>query len=84
MLEIGTGCGFAPRLLSHVASEVYSIERLRGLHERARSNLRPFRLATCLMLPTVASAMRAAGPYAGIIAAAGGEEVPAEWVSNWR
>ena len=33
-------------MLSHLATEVYSIERLRGLHDKARENLRPLRLAT--------------------------------------
>ena len=50
VLEIGTGCGYQATLLSHVATEVYSIERLRGLHERARANLRHFRLATVHLL----------------------------------
>jgi protein-L-isoaspartate(D-aspartate) O-methyltransferase len=40
VLEIGTGCGYQAALLSHLAQEVYSMERLRGLHERARDNLR--------------------------------------------
>ena len=37
MLEIGTGCGYQAAVLSHVAREVYSIERLRELHEKARA-----------------------------------------------
>ncbi len=44
VLEIGTGCGYQAAVLPRVAKEVYSIERLRGLHEKARSNLRPLRL----------------------------------------
>ncbi|MBU2409129.1 MAG: protein-L-isoaspartate O-methyltransferase, partial [Gammaproteobacteria bacterium] len=32
VLEVGTGCAYQAAVLSHVASEVYSIERLRGLH----------------------------------------------------
>jgi protein-L-isoaspartate(D-aspartate) O-methyltransferase len=47
VLEIGTGCGYQAAVLSHLATEVYSIERLRGLHDKARDNLRPFRLAQC-------------------------------------
>ena len=39
VLEIGTGCGYQAAVLSRVATEVYSIERLRGLHEKARANL---------------------------------------------
>ncbi|RYF53708.1 MAG: protein-L-isoaspartate O-methyltransferase, partial [Comamonadaceae bacterium] len=43
VLEIGTGCGYQAAVLSQLAREVYTQERLRGLHDKARSNLRPFR-----------------------------------------
>ena len=83
VLEIGTGCGYQAAVLSHVASEVYSIERLRGLHERARANLRPFRLATVHLLLGDGMVGYAKGaPYAGIIAAAGGEAVPDAWLAQ--
>jgi protein-L-isoaspartate(D-aspartate) O-methyltransferase len=45
VLEVGTGCGYQAAVLARLAREVYSIERLRGLHEKARTNLRPLRLA---------------------------------------
>jgi len=83
VLEIGTGCGYQAAVLSHVASEVYSIERLRGLHEKARVNLRPFRLATVhLLLGDGMVGYAKGGPYAGIIAAAGGEAVPQAWIDQ--
>jgi protein-L-isoaspartate(D-aspartate) O-methyltransferase len=83
VLEIGTGCGYQAAVLCQVASEVYSIERLRGLHERARSNLRPFRLSTVHLLLGDGMVGYAKGaPYAGIIAAAGGEAVPEAWVTQ--
>lgn len=83
VLEVGTGCGYQAAVLSHLASEVYSIERLRGLHERARDNLRPFRLANVHLLFGDGMAGFAKGaPYAGIIAAAGGEAVPAQWTDQ--
>ncbi|MFN0301735.1 MAG: protein-L-isoaspartate(D-aspartate) O-methyltransferase [Burkholderiales bacterium] len=44
VLEIGTGCGYQAAVLSAMASEVYSIERIKSLLERARVNLRPLRL----------------------------------------
>lgn len=80
VLEVGTGCGYQAAVLSQLAREVYSIERLRGLHEKARSNLRPLRLANVHLLFGDGMAGYAAGaPYAGIIAAAGGAAVPAQW-----
>jgi protein-L-isoaspartate(D-aspartate) O-methyltransferase len=66
-----------------VAGEVYSIERLRGLHDKARENLRPFRLANVHLLFGDGMVGYAKGaPYAGIIAAAGGEAVPQAWLEQ--
>lgn len=80
VLEIGTGCGYQAAVLGRVAREVYSIERLRGLHEKARSNLRELRLANVHLLFGDGMLGYAQGaPYAGIIAAAGGEHLPAAW-----
>jgi protein-L-isoaspartate(D-aspartate) O-methyltransferase len=40
VLEIGTGCGYQAAVLSRIAREVYSIERLAGLLSKARVRLR--------------------------------------------
>ncbi len=83
VLEIGTGCGYQAAVLSFLASEVYSIERLRGLHDRARDNLRHLRLANVHLLFGDGMAGYAKGaPYAAIIAAAGGDNVPKAWVDQ--
>jgi protein-L-isoaspartate(D-aspartate) O-methyltransferase len=83
VLEVGTGCGYQAAVLSLVAGEVYSIERLRGLHDKARDNLRHFRLPNVHLLFGDGMAGYAKGaPYAGIIAAAGGEAVPPAWVEQ--
>ena len=83
VLEIGTGCGYQAAVLSHLATEVYSIERLRGLHEKAKKNLLPFRLPNVhLMLGDGMLGFPKGAPYAGIISAAGGEEVPPEWLEQ--
>jgi protein-L-isoaspartate(D-aspartate) O-methyltransferase len=83
ILEIGTGCGYQAAVLSLVATEVYSMERLRGLHEKARDNLRHFRLPNVHLLFGDGRAGYAKGaPYAGIIAAAGGEAVPSAWIEQ--
>jgi protein-L-isoaspartate(D-aspartate) O-methyltransferase len=83
VLEIGTGCGYQAAVLSLLAQEVYSVERLRGLHDKARENLRPMRLPNVHLLFGDGMVGYAKGaPYAGIIAAAGGEAVPTAWVEQ--
>jgi protein-L-isoaspartate(D-aspartate) O-methyltransferase len=83
VLEIGTGCGYQAAVLSRMATEVYSVERLRGLHEKARENLRHFRLPNVHLLFGDGMVGYAKGaPYAGIIAAAGGDAVPEAWVQQ--
>lgn len=83
VLEIGTGCGYQAAVLSLVAQEVYSIERLRGLHDKARENLRTLRLPNLHLLFGDGMEGYAKGaPYAGIISAAGGEAVPQAWVDQ--
>jgi protein-L-isoaspartate(D-aspartate) O-methyltransferase len=83
VLEVGTGCGYQAAVLSRVAKEVYSIERLRGLHDRARDNLRHLRLANVhLLFGDGMAGFPQGAPYAGIIAAAGGDAVPPQWTEQ--
>jgi protein-L-isoaspartate(D-aspartate) O-methyltransferase len=83
VLEIGTGCGYQAAVLSHLATEVYSIERIRGLHDRARENLRALRLPNVHLLFGDGMLGFAKGaPYAAIVAAAGGESVPQAWIDQ--
>jgi protein-L-isoaspartate(D-aspartate) O-methyltransferase len=83
VLEIGTGCGYQAAVLSMVADEVYSIERLRGLHDKARDNLRTMRLANLhLLFGDGMVGYEKGAPYAAIIAAAGGEAIPQAWVDQ--
>ncbi|MBW8314116.1 MAG: protein-L-isoaspartate(D-aspartate) O-methyltransferase [Hydrogenophaga sp.] len=83
VLEIGTGCGYQAAVLSQVSREVYSMERLRGLHEKARENVRGLRLANLHLLFGDGMLGFAQGaPYAAIIAAAGGEAIPQAWIDQ--
>jgi protein-L-isoaspartate(D-aspartate) O-methyltransferase len=37
VLEVGTGCGYQTAILARLAAEVYSVEILESLHDRARA-----------------------------------------------
>jgi len=77
VLEIGTGCGYQAAVLASLASEVYSIERIRELLERARGNLRELRLKNLrLAHGDGAAGMEKAAPFDSIIVAAAAPEMP--------
>ncbi|MFC4338162.1 protein-L-isoaspartate(D-aspartate) O-methyltransferase [Cupriavidus numazuensis] len=77
VLEIGTGCGYQAAVLSLVAREVFSIERIRPLHEQAKANLRPLRVPNLrLHYGDGMLGLPQAAPFSAIILAAAGMEVP--------
>jgi protein-L-isoaspartate(D-aspartate) O-methyltransferase len=83
VLEIGTGCGYQAAVLSQIAHEVYSIERVAGLYEKARENFRPFRIKnTHLLFGDGMLGFPKGAPYTGIIAAAGGDAIPQAWIDQ--
>jgi protein-L-isoaspartate(D-aspartate) O-methyltransferase len=85
VLEVGTGCGYQAAVLSQVADEVYSIERIRGLYDKARNNLRALRLPNVRLaygdgyqgLPDVA-------PFDAIVVAAAAPMVPPALVAQLK
>jgi protein-L-isoaspartate(D-aspartate) O-methyltransferase len=77
VLEIGTGCGYQAAVLSLLANEVYSIERIRPLHDLARDNLRPFRIKNLrLIYGDGILGLPQAAPFDSIILAAAGLGIP--------
>ena len=77
VLEIGTGCGYQAAVLASLAAEVYSIERIRELLERARANLRELRLKNLrLAHGDGAAGLEKAAPFDSIILAAAAPERP--------
>ena len=77
VLEIGTGCGYQAAVLSLISAQVYSVERIRALHELAKQNLRPMRIANIrLHYGDGMAGMPQVAPFDGIILAAAGLEVP--------
>lgn len=83
VLEIGTGCGYQAAVLAVLARQVYSVERLQALHERAR--LAIDRSATPNLRLIYGDGMHGHAPnapYDSIIAAAGGDALPATWLDQ--
>ena len=77
VLEVGTGCGYQAAVLAHVFEEVYSVERIKALLERARSNLIGLRLANLrLAYADGGEGLPAAAPFDAIVAAAAARQVP--------
>ena len=78
-LEVGAGCGYQAAVLSLLATEVYAVERIRGLLDRARANLRPLRLPNVrLKLADGSLGLPEAAPFDSIIVAAAGAAIPAD------
>ena len=83
VLEIGTGCGYQAALLSLLAQQVISLERLRPLFERARENLAALRRDNLRLVYGDGRLGHAPNaPYDAILCAAGGDDVPAAWLEQ--
>jgi len=77
VLEIGTGCGYQTAVLSRLAKEVYSIERLAPLLARARRNLREVRVTNArLRHGDGMLGIPEAAPFDVIVIAAAATHVP--------
>jgi protein-L-isoaspartate(D-aspartate) O-methyltransferase len=77
VLEVGTGCGYQAAVLARLAREVYSVERIRALLERARANLRGLRLSNLRLTHGDGNlGLQEAAPFDAIVVAAAARAVP--------
>jgi len=77
ILEVGTGCGYQAAVLAQVFEEVYSIERIKGMLERARGNLLGLRLSNLRLAHGDGYAgLEKAAPFGAIIVAAAARSMP--------
>jgi protein-L-isoaspartate(D-aspartate) O-methyltransferase len=77
VLEVGTGCGYQAAVLARLAKDVYSVERIAGMLEKARGNLRQLRLSNLrLVHGDGALGLPEAAPFDGIIVAAAAPGIP--------
>jgi protein-L-isoaspartate(D-aspartate) O-methyltransferase len=83
VLEIGTGSGYQTALLSHVAAQVFSVERVRSLAESAQRALRAAEVRNAsVLLGDGTLGWSAYAPYDAILVAAGGPEIPAPLIEQ--
>ena len=70
VLEIGTGCGYQAAVLAQLAKEVYTVERIRPLYERARKLLGELKIRNVSVRYADGSAgLPEVAPFDGIIMA---------------
>lgn len=77
VLEIGTGCGYQTAVLSKVAAEVYSLERISPLVMKARKHLRETRMSNIKLKHSDGTmGLPDFGPFDGIIVTAAATHIP--------
>jgi protein-L-isoaspartate(D-aspartate) O-methyltransferase len=77
VLEIGTGCGYQTAVLARLAKEVYTLERIAPLMDKARRHLRELRFYNVRFKHADGHAGYAeAAPYDGMLVTACASHVP--------
>ena len=79
VLEIGTGSGYQTAILAQLVGEVYSVERIRPLQQKARQRMRKLKLRNVHMNHADGGmGWEERGPFDGIMATAAPEQIPEE------
>jgi protein-L-isoaspartate(D-aspartate) O-methyltransferase len=83
VLEVGTGSGYQTVLLSHLAAQVFSIERIGALADRAREAIREAGARNVSLLAGDGTlGWRDYSPFDAILVTAGAPQVPAPLVEQ--
>ncbi|MBV0932518.1 protein-L-isoaspartate(D-aspartate) O-methyltransferase [Marinobacterium sp. A346] len=79
VLEVGTGSGYQTAILARLADQVFSVERIRPLQERARKRLQRLKLHNIMLRHTDGGmGWPDKAPFDGILVTAAPREVPDE------
>ena len=79
VLEIGTGSGYQTAILAQLVGEVYSVERIKPLQQKARQRLRKLKLRNVHMTHADGGmGWEERGPFDGIMSTAAPEQIPEE------
>ena len=77
VLEIGTGCGYQTAVLSKLAKEVYSVERIRPLVMKARGHLRELKCINVKLAHADGNiGLTELAPFDGILVTAAASHIP--------
>lgn len=77
VLEVGTGCGYQAAVLGQLSRDVYSVERIQPLYERARNQLHELQAANVrLSYADGGMGLPLQAPFDGIIMAAAATHIP--------
>ena len=84
VLGIGTGCGYQTAVLSQIAEQVYSIERIGALLEGARKRVRSLGFSNVVFTMATVIRVGLSAPFDAILVAAAPEQVPQALVNSWE
>ncbi|MFT7228924.1 MAG: protein-L-isoaspartate(D-aspartate) O-methyltransferase [Methylophilaceae bacterium] len=83
VLEVGTGCGYQTAVLSRIAKEVLSVERIRPLVLKARDNLRMLKCINVkLDHADGGNGLEDYAPFDGIIVTAAASHIPEDLLAQ--
>lgn len=79
VLEVGTGSGYQTSILAQLVSQVYSVERIKPLQDKARERFRQIGLRNIQLRHADGGfGWPEAGPYDGILSTAAPQAIPDE------
>ncbi len=79
VLELGTGSGYQAAILAHLCDEVFSVERIKVLQDRARERIHLLRLRNVMLrLSNGGVGWPEKGPFDGIMVTAAPKVLPEE------
>ena len=84
VLEIGSGSGFQTCVLAALGVKVYSIERHKELHRKAKSMVDYFRFTARLFFGDGYQGKKAYAPYDRILVTCGAPELPQELIHQLK
>ena len=83
VMEIGTGCGYQTAVLSKLAQEVYSVERIRPLVMKARGHLRELKCVNVKLAHADGSiGLAEIAPFDAILVTAAASHIPQDLLNQ--